>query len=480
MEITIQRQSIVYRPMGVLLIALGIVVLWTIFPGNPAVLALIAISIIFIIGLKKPLWAVAAFLISQFTIPSYYAGPISLRLLLLILTGILLWRAHTQEKIQLGKNAKRVIIPIIVLIVISFLANLINSGFDFAYKDFRNYIGGLLIIIFIPAAVRNVKDLKLLCGVALIGLTASAIIAIMQHYNILGMAQELVLPGRVQGLSENELELSYILSVVLMTVLGVLLYNGIKTRNRRLLIPLIMMLAAIYFTYTRSALTAILFGLVALLLFSKTRIKSEIIIVVLLAATLYLSVSGIADNFSFSARDPIGQEASSIERKILWQAGIAIAIDNPVLGIGGDRYAIVNPQYVESVDPALIKYEEDRYYSYRTLGGVSIHNDFLNMWVSYGIGALITFLWIILVVLSNCINSFRVSKQRFVKGLAIGLATGLVAYTVNAFYHNLLAVIPLFWMIAGFSVAVAKLATENNGQANGIKAPAEVKSQKID
>ena len=467
MEVTVKRQSIVYRPLGILLVASGIAILWMLFPGDPAMLALLAIIVIFIIGFKKPVWAMAALLISQLTIPGYMVGPLSLRILMLILIGFIIWRTQTQEKIQLGKKAKRVIIPVLILIGISIIANLTHSSFDFVFKDFRNMLGGLLIIIFLPAVVRNVKDLKLLCGVVFIGVITSTIVAIMQHYNILGMVQNLVIPGRVQGIAENELELSYTLCVGFLAVLGILILKGVNKGNRRLLIPAILMLPALYFTYTRSALIALLFGLVALVLFLKTRIKGEVILLVILAATLYLSLSGTTDNFSFSARSQVGQEASSISRKILWQACIAIAMDNPVLGIGGGQYMKIAPQYTDAVDPALIKWEEDRYWSYRTLGSVSIHNVFLNMWVSYGTIALIVFLWIILAVLRNFLDSFRTSNQRFIRGLAIGLAAGLVAYVVNAFYHNLQAEFPLFWIIAGFSVATAKLAANSTGQVQG-------------
>jgi O-antigen ligase len=462
MEIAAQRQSITQRPLGFILVVLFGVVLWTLFSSNSTGLVLAVIFIMFIYGIVRPVWAMGAFLISQMSIPSYMIGTISLRLLLLILMGFIVWRIHVQEGIQLGKKAKRVIIPVAILVVISIVANLLNSSFDFVFKDFRNMATGLLIVIFLPVVIRNIKDLKLLSGIALIGMTISTIIALMQHYNILGAAQYLLIAYRAQGISGNELELAYLLGVAMMAVIGVLISEGIKKGNHRLLIIAIVMLPTLYFTYTRSALIAFIFGLIALFLFFKTRIRAEIILLAIIALTLFFSISGVTDNFSFSGRSDIGQEASAISRKILWQAGIAIAKDNMVIGIGGDRYLTLAPQYEEAVDPSLIQWEEDRYYSYRTLGNEPIHNDFLNMWVSYGIFALIAFLWIILVVLRNCIDSFRLSKHRFIKGLSIGLAAGLITYAVNAFYHNLLAEFSLLWVVAGFSVAVAKLSMIGN------------------
>jgi O-antigen ligase len=362
--------------------------------------------------------------------------------------------------------------------VVALLANLFNSSFEFVFKDFRNFFGGLLIVIFLPAIIKDLKDLRFLSGVAVIVLTASTIVALMQHYNILGTGQYLAVPGRSQGFSENELELSYLLGVAIIAILGVYILEGMKTGRHRLLLPAILMLAALYFTYTRSAILALAFGLASFFLSYKIRIRSEIILVAILLVTLYLSVSGVVDNFTFSARSEVSQEGSSISRKILWQAGIAIAMDNPILGIGGDQYKTVAPQYTESVDPELIEWEEGRYYTYRSLGTVAIHNDYLNMWVSYGIVALIAFIWIMLAVLRNLIDSYSMSSQPFIKGLSLGLIGGLITYTVNAFYHNLLTEFSLLWIIAGFSMALVKLAAQDKGLAPVPKSSTPAKSLK--
>jgi O-antigen ligase len=459
MEVTVQRQNILKLPIGITLIALGAAIIWVAYPGYPGgKLALLAVAVLLVLGLKEPIWAMASLIVSQLTIPGYYIGPISLRLLLLLLIGIVLWRAHLQEKIQLGKGARRVIIPLIIFIVISLVSNFFYTDFDYVFKDFRNSITALLIIIFLPAVIRNIKDLKLMCGVATILMTISAIVALEQNF---------VGAGRVTGISESALQTAYILCIGFLAFLGILIVEGKKGVNRRLLIPAALMLPALYFTYTRSALIALLFGLVAMFLFLKTRIRSELILLVILGVTLYLSASGVTENFAFSARSEYEQQESGITRQALWQVGFAIAMDNPILGIGGNQYERVSLQYAESnIDLSILQEEYNRYFTYESLGlgYTSIHNDYLKMWVSYGIMALIVFLWIIMTILRNCIESFRISKSKFIKGLSLGLAAGLIAYSINAFFHNLLAEFPLVWIIAGFSVAAAKLAAVSQGQ----------------
>jgi O-antigen ligase len=152
------------------------------------------------------------------------------------------------------------------------------------------------------------------------------------------------------------------------------------------------------------------------------------------------------------------QQESTLSRKILWQAGIAIAMDNPVFGIGASQFTAVSPQYANRIDPSLLKWEEKTYFNYRTLGTEAIHNDFLDIWVSYGTIALIVYLWIIFAILRNFIYSYRTSNSHFVIGISLGLAAGLIAYLVNSFYHNCLQTFPFFWILAAFSMATAKLA----------------------
>ncbi len=158
------------------------------------------------------------------------------------------------------------------------------------------------------------------------------------------------------------------------------------------------------------------------------------------------------------------QQDSAVARQILWQAGLSIALDHPVLGIGSEKFNSVSTQYQSNVDPSLRAYEKRNYWGYHTLGNEPPHNDFLNMWVSYGTLALILFIWLFIAILRNSINSYHRSSNSFIKGLSIGLAAALIVYGVNAFYHNLLATMSLFWILGGLSLATTKLALNKTTQ----------------
>ncbi len=486
MTIAVQKNKFFYHPSGMISVILLAAVTWMLFPGNLATLAMLTVGIVFIYGFNKPIWAIAAFVVSQFTITSYMvyipAVTISLRLFLLLLIGIILWRSQALNKIELGPRAKGVFIPVLILFGLSIVSNLIYTDFEIAFKDFRNMLVGVLVILFFPAAVRNMKQYKTLCAVAFMVIAASAIVAIMQHYQFFGIGQNTLIPNfllqwgdqlRVPGMAETELELSYIICTTFVVVLGINFSKGITSGNRWLMwLSILPMGLALYYTYTRSALVAVAFGLIALVLFLKTRIKGEIVLFGLLITILVVSSYGILEGNFLGGREESAQQESSLSRQILWQAGVAIAMDNPVFGIGAEQFTRISPQYSDKVDPDLLRYEENAYWGYRTLGNEAVHNDFLDVWISYGTLALIAYLWIILAVLRNFLYAYRKSHNRFIIGASLGLAGGLMAYLINSYYHNCMQTMPFFWILAGFSMIGAKLAAKEEPVARITQPPA--------
>jgi O-antigen ligase len=464
----------------VALVILAVVAVWLLSPLPPISTVLLCIAALFLVGLRRPTWAMAAFLVSQLTATSYMVenplGPaISLRLLLLVLIGVLLWRS--KEDIELGPSARRILIPALLLLAVSALANTVNVGLDAAFKDLRNIGAGILIVVLIAGVVRSPKDLKFLLGILFIGAAASAVIGIAQHFQVLGFAQDTLIPGfmeqwgediRVPGMAETELELAYVLAAAIPILLAMYLLKGTSRSTYWLLaLAALAMGAALYFTYTRSAILAVLLGVIGVGLLLKTRIRAEYVVCGFLLLTLFISVFGVLDSQYLGGRSQSSQEESSISRMVLWQAGLGIATSNPILGIGAGRFTEYAPDYQASVDPGLLSWEAEQYWGYSTLGSEAVHNDFLNVWVSYGTLALIAYIWLLIALSRALAMSFLVTDSRFLKAVAIGLTAALVAYGVNAFYHNLFATMPLLWILGGFTLAIAKLTLSQkvNGDA---------------
>jgi O-antigen ligase len=472
----IKKPGLLSRPLNIALVVGAIIVLWIVMRNSLSTLIILALFALLVIGIKKPLWALAALLLSQLTLTDYMVSTpfvvISLRLLLSLITLVIIGRALIRRQLDLGPGARRIFTPMLLLTGISVVANLYNIGFDLAFKDFRNMLVGLMFALFLAAIIQNNRQLKLLGIVLCIIISASAVIGVMQHYNILGMANATLWPGfltgagvidqRVPGMGETELELAYILSATPIIILCIYLAKGTKHNRKISITAMFLMIVALYFTYTRSALFAVVLGIMSLLLFVRTRIKWELILVFLFVVIFVVVQTNILGSTFFSGRSESSQLESTVGRTILWQAGVGAALDNPILGIGADQFISVSPRYASSVDPYLIHWEEDRYWSWRTLGTLQPHNDFLNIWVSYGTGALIMYLWLHFAIVRNCFLAFRSSKDKIIRGLALGLAGALITYVANSFYHNISNTMPLLWILAGFSIVAVKLARKSN------------------
>jgi hypothetical protein len=152
---------------------------------------------------------------------------------------------------------------------------------------------GFLIMCFLPAVIRDVRDFKTITGLAMVIITASAVIGILQHYNILGMQSATLNPHfasqmegnfRSMGTAESPLIFSYFISVAFTVLLGFFLVKGLN-QNLKWQAPLalLLMAGALYFTYTRSSLIAIALAAVAVVLFIKTRINSVLIMLIMMA-----------------------------------------------------------------------------------------------------------------------------------------------------------------------------------------------------
>ena len=460
MEVSGQTTRQIDRRTSLLVVAFILALaIWKLGPITPLQLAFFVVGALFLFGLKKPVLAMAAFLVSLLTLNNYIlAAPfgieISLRVLLVLLIAVIVWKTYGLRGLELGPYAKRVIVVALILVAITVIANLINTGWDWTFKDLRQTGTGLLLIVLIPAVTRDLRDLKTLCGLALLFMAASAAVAVMQHFNILGMSDRTLVSGytnidnRMPGMAQDPLDLAFVLAPVVPAALFVYLNKGTRANIRWLILAaVILMVLGMYFTYTRSAVIAAALGVVTLFLFLPKHLRFKVLLAVVVVALLVFLVSQAHQTRLVSSED-----VSAQSRIVLRQAGYDIMRDHPIWGIGAYKFPEVSVQYASRLDPNVMQILG------KDLGLLQPHNDFVYVGACYGIPALIAYVFILGIVFLTLLHSYRTARRRFIKGLSAGLIGALVAYLVNAYYHNCLISMPFFWVLNGFSLAVAKLA----------------------
>ena len=432
---------------------------------GPLFLVLLAQVIFFILMLRRPIWAVAALIVGQLTACNFMlpiGTAISLRLLwalpaFLLVVGMII----INGKIKLGKQAGRIVIPAIIFFVVAAISNYVNTDMSITLQYLRTNIPAFLILLLLPATVENEEDLKRLAIVVLITCSVSAVFAVLQtlsfHFPIpsFSLSEDALAYNRVAGLSESSIQLAWVLPMALLPIVVMYFGGNLSNRIKKLMILLAIVIStALFFTYTRSGLYSLIPGIfiIGIMMKGKLRIRFFLVILILLAAFgLFVSTSNNRYSESF------GDDASSSGRLVLWQAGINIALDHPVLGIGAYQFMDVSTEYASTINPSFLENPG----SGKALGRVAAHDDFITIWSSFGTVAMLAFLWVFVSIFRNFMESYRRSKSPFLRSISLGCVVALLALMVNMATHNVMDSTILLWIVAGFSIATVKIASSN-------------------
>jgi O-antigen ligase len=214
--------------------------------------------------------------------------------------------------------------------------------------------------------------------------------------------------------------------------------------------PCVLLLTlGVYFSLTRSALLALGPGLLAMGVFVHGWRRAAVIGVLIAAPVLYVSLEGtglLGDRLYKGVEDD--QSAASHLATI--QVGFEIALDHWLTGIGHESFEESSTAYAGLIGGLAGPNVRSR------LGEAKVHNDYLNVWFSWGIAALIAYLAVFVGAMANCIVATR-SRDWLVRGLAIGCAGGIIGYAVGSATHNYLDAGIVLWLLAGISAALVPL-----------------------
>ena len=432
-------------------------------PADPFASALQGIVLgSLILVLNSPVFALMPPLLVEFT-NSAYVLPEGASLRLLV-TGLgLLFGVGAVLRLctSMDSRAMRVVGPAVALIVLATALNGVYTDLDYTVKYLRYQMVQLVVLLLAAAVVRDRRDLKIVALVVLGVGVASAAVAIWQHYDragalYIGVPPEKYMAGqrRAYGLMMNYVHTANGLLWPLAALVGVLL----ATTTRRLLPRLalvasvVVLAVGLYFTYTRSALLALGPALLTMSLFLSAGRRMFTYFLLALAVFAYLTLQGTG---LIGVRYYQGAEEnkSAADHLALLEVGILIAVDNPILGIGHQAFEELAADYAVELSESPT---EEGPSGATALGSARPHNDFLLVWMSWGIFALAAYCAIFLGALLNFAQAAR-SSDPLMRGLAVGGIGALGAYAANSFFHNYLDSSTLLWVFAGLSVAMVRL-----------------------
>lgn len=433
-------------------------------PGHPEVGILLGLTLgSALLVLNNVAWALAPLLICELTICSYFVPQLgmSLRLAAVVIATLLVGLVLLRSSTLADQRFRRVFLPALLLLALATAINFMTSGAEYGIKYLRYQAVQILALVITAAVIRSRRDVWRIAAIILLATLAGAFVALWQHYaRSTALASDLVSiwKGRSVGFSGSPVLLANQLAFPLVPLLGVLAVG--PWRRDRLRLALLaaagLLLAGLYMTYTRSALLAVGPGLLVIGLCLRG-LRQKIILGSLVGA--FLAFQLLAGTGLIGARyyKTAENDNSAASHESLLNVALKVAFANPFTGIGHEHFEEVSLQYADEVPVSG---------GDESIGNERPHNDFLTVWISWGIGALLVYVGIFLGAAKNYWRAAR-SADPLIRGLAIGCIGGLATYATNSAFHNYLDSSALLFIYAGGSVALARLAESGGQRAEG-------------
>ena len=435
-------------------------------------LLLLVQGVFLFMGVRRPVWILAALMVSELTIANYmweFGGSRISNRLILTLVSIPLVMPHVVQRPDLGPRARSMVLVALGFLAVTTFANLVAGDTAYVLKFARYLVTGVIALILAPAAVNSSDDVRDLSLAVLVVSAASALVAVLQHYSQFTDAplyQAIPHPGlgpdtfdtwggRAVGLAENPIYITGTLLFSAMFLLGVVLLGDLEPRVRLLFTSILLMtVAALFFSYTRSWTYSAALGLAAMVLMYRGRYSREFFLLLILAGGVFFYWSDLQNN---RYTQDASSDSSAATRPVLWEAGLEIALDHPILGVGHGRFKELSPEYASRIDRSLL----ERQGAGSALGAFEPHNDYLNVWLSWGTGALLLYLALLVLSIKNYAEVFSRTSEPLLKGLALGGVGAVLAFGTNSFFHNLFDSTLTVWLLAGLSLALTKVVFAN-------------------
>ncbi|MBF6591509.1 MAG: O-antigen ligase family protein, partial [Ktedonobacterales bacterium] len=439
---------------------------------NPTLFMLALVLGLALLALTNRLWLGAALLVSDITLTDYYppfASSLSLRTLLAGAMVFAVLLALAQRRATLSPSTARMLVAITVFFLLATASNLLKGGATLTFL--RHSLAGAAALIFLATLIRRKRDLLFVLAPGALVALLSASTAFLQVFahspaTLASAAAQAAYGARGFGLSQTPIAFGNGLALLAVVLSGLLLY-GRPSRPQALAgwLLVVVLAAGAITSGSRSVLLAMELAAAVLALGQRLRLRIILLVavVLLVGGTLKLTAASAGrGNLTLGGGDAslVGRSAGDTEistgsRLVLWQAGLLMVADHPVFGIGYDRYLSLAPLYQPRVDAQLL----DERGVGGTLGRYFPHNDFLNVWLSFGTFAFLAFLWIYLIGITAAWRTWKRARDPWLRAMAIGCLAALMAYSVHASLHNAYDDSLLLWILLGLLLALEKLAT---------------------
>ena len=361
----------------------------------------------------------------------------------------------------------------IELIIILFLS-LIGISALFSVNQYASIYGrigrneGLLaflcygsVLLFSYRLITIEKMKKIIPGMAIVSITVS-VYGILQHYFLDFLPRTPMYYNEVRSYAffdNPNFFGSYLVLVFMLTISG---YLTAKSKSRSCLYLTIISLAfiALIFSGTRSGWVGVFCGMMFVSFFVIRKRKylwkkwaTLLVMLSLLVVMINIAEKGslydrigtlFSDSYKIVTDKSTGAEGS--HRLFIWKKSLPLVPEYFWVGSGPDTFDYVFPN------------DQEKKNVFGDMIVDKAHNEYLQMAITLGVPALLTYLYLLLVILRNAFKAVKKVQVDKEKVSLYGLISTIFAYLVQAFFNiSTVPVAPLFWSILGITMAVSTL-----------------------
>ncbi len=367
-------------------------------------------------------------------------------------------------------------IPILLFLAWATLSLLWVDDYFEAFKLLTIWWCAGLLYFLVTQIFRDRRSIETLSmGIVISGFLVS-LLGVGQYLFGLDWIAQTVKPAATFG---NKNMAVHFLVMVIPLSIGLLLH--VRQKNQQMIIAacLLPMMLFLFYANSRAGLLALLAEIALFTLFilknRKNRLRSTQYIVVIAAILIPSLIAGFgyrsvefSDRFSEVYKGLSKDYRYANPRVSMWMNTLAMAKDNPALGVGAGNWRIHYPHYLDSTvrDKSM---NEARMHQHA-------HNDWLEILSSLGIVGIVLLIWIMFMI-GRLIYRHLSSHQDF---LVLGLLAGLVGLLVDGFFTFplKLAIAPL--MLATFIALLAALTqSDQNKQVLPLPLPLAVAAMSL-
>lgn len=448
----LQPRSIVGIWLPIVLLEICLAAVGALFPIEPMITIFIGIPLFFYL-LSKPFHA---YILTILLLPFWeltlggvgnVGGQIDIRYTQIVASiAVLSWFSNglITKKLSFEKNI--LYFPIAIFVGWMLLSLVWALNFYMGLRDLLLTFNGVIVFFLTINIVKDEKTLNIVLKVWVITGLLCALMGMVELITItIPNAKELPTGTiehwgdrvRLSGFRENPHRFGFLLNVCLMITLTQLIISKSRKYTIFLIFCVFNLFAVLTNIMSRSTWVGCIVGIACCSFYSKRLAKisliSALVIVVLFLGLIPETLQhAVIERFK-GVLDPM-ETHSFAGRSSVWEAGIKMFMDNPLIGVGIGSFPLLSDAY----------------------GSVFLdaaHNVYIHLLSSYGLIGFTIFLFLLFTIVTSIVKGFKYISNEGHKLVLLGISLGLTIFFIQGIVVIFKFIEMEFWALLGLAMA---------------------------